>query len=213
MNSAENLQHIYSLEHLHVKANVKTQPSDPLLPVFPDHSSFTTHTHDNKKSPIQLQGPNVLLNIQQKLNNVLTRKFADIMSKSPIDFGRTNLIEMDLTTSRPPVSMKLYTIPLKYEFFINNEIKLLKDASCISKSLSNWASPICIMKNNLDPSQPDKPQLCMCVNYRKVNQSLITAHNNSNGKVVSTFPLPKIQELLSCLNKCKYFTSLDFCSG
>ena len=37
--------------------------------------------------------------------------------------------------------------------------------------------------------------------------------NNSNGKVVSTFPLPKIQELLSCLNKCKYFSSLDLSSG
>ena len=53
----------------------------------------------------------------------------------------------------------------------------------------------------------------MCIDYRKVNQSLITAHNNSNGKVVSTFPLPKIQELLGRLNRCKYFSSLDLCSG
>ena len=30
---------------------------------------------------------------------------------------------------------------------------------------------------------------------------------------MSTFPLPKIQELLSCLNKCKYFSSLDLHSG
>ena len=53
----------------------------------------------------------------------------------------------------------------------------------------------------------------MCIDYRKVNQSLITAHNNNNGKVVSTFPLPKIQELLSRLNNCKYFSSLDLCLG
>ena len=33
------------------------------------------------------------------------------------------------------------------------------------------------------------------------------------GKVVSTFPLPKIQELLSRLNNCKYFSSLDLHSG
>ena len=39
------------------------------------------------------------------------------------------------------------------------------------------------------------------------------AHNNSNGKVVSTFPLPKIQELLGQLHKCKYFSSLDLHSG
>ena len=62
-------------------------------------------------------------------------------------------------------------------------------------------------------SEPDKPQLCMCIDYRKVNQSLITAHNNSNGKIVFTFPLPKIQELLRHLNRCKYFSSLDLHSG
>ena len=64
------------------------------------------------------------------------------------------------------------------------------------------------MKKEPDPGQPDKPQLQMCIDYRKVNQSLITAHNNSNGKVVSTFPLLKIQELLGRLNKCKFFNSL-----
>ena len=120
---------------------------------------------------------------------------------------------MDLPTTGPPVSTKPYSIPLKYKSFIDEEIKLLKDASCISKSLSDWASPICIVKKKPDPNQPNKPQLCMCIDYRKVNQSLITAHNNSNGKVVSTFHLPKIQELLSCLNKCKYFSSLDLRSG
>ena len=53
----------------------------------------------------------------------------------------------------------------------------------------------------------------MCINYRKINQSLIIAHNSSNGKVVSTFPLPKIQELVSRLINCKYFSSLDLHSG
>ena len=108
---------------------------------------------------------------------------------------------------------KTITIPLKYKAFIDEEIKLLEDARYISKSLSDWACLICIVKKKPDPSQPDKPQFHMCIGYRKVNQSLITTFNKSNGKVVSTSPLPKIQELLSCLNKCKYFSSLDLCSG
>ena len=53
----------------------------------------------------------------------------------------------------------------------------------------------------------------MCIVYRKVNQSLITVCNNNNGKVVSTFHLPKIQELLSRLIHCKYFSSLHLHSG
>ena len=68
-------------------------------------------------------------------------------------------------------------------------------------------------KKNPDPSQPHKIQLCMCIDYRKVNQCLVTACDSNNGKVVSTFPLAKIQELLSHLNKCKYFSSLDLHSG
>ena len=210
VHNAENVQHMYSLEHPHVKANVKTHPSDPMLPAFPDHSSFTTHAHNSNKSPIQLQDANMPLDRQQKINDVLSSKFADIISKSPTDFGRTNLIEMHLPTSRPT---KPYTIPLKYKSFIDDEIKLLEDTDCISKSLSNWASPICIVKKKPDPSQPDMSQLCLCIDYRKVDQSLITACNNSNGKVVSTFPLPKIQELLIFLNKCKYFSPLDLHSG
>ena len=42
---------------------------------------------------------------------------------------------------------------------------------------------------------------------------LVTACNYNNGKVVSTFPLPKIQELLSRLNNCKYSSSLDLHLG
>ena len=53
----------------------------------------------------------------------------------------------------------------------------------------------------------------MCIDYRKVNQSLITVHNGDDGKVVSTFPLPKIQELLSRLIHCQYFSSLDLHLG
>ena len=142
---------------------------------------------------------------------MLYNKFNCIISKSSTDFGQTILVEIDLPTEGPPIVTKPYTIPLKYKSFVDDEIKLLEDAGCISKSLSNWASPICIIKKKPNPSQPHKLQFQMCINYRKVNQCLVTAHNNNNGKV--TFPLPKIQELLSRLNKCKYFSSLDLHSG
>ena len=198
------------------KAHGKTQLEHhvkPLLPVFPDHSSFKTHAYDTSKSPIQLQDVNVLPVIQHKLNTMLNNEFICIISKCPTDFQRTNLVEMDLPTTGPPIAMKPYTIPLKYKSFVDEEIKVLEDARCISKSLSNWASPICIVKKMPNPGQPNKHQLRMCIDYRKFNQSLVTACNNNNIKVVSTFPLPKIQEPLSRLNKCKYFSSLDLCSG
>ena len=53
------------------------------------------------------------------------------------------------------------------------------------------------MTKKPDPSQLHKPQLHMCIDYRKVNQSLVTAHNNSNGKVVSTSPCQKYKNYLA----------------
>ena len=152
VDNAEYVQNIYSLQHHSDKAHDKSQPSKPLLPVFINHSSFQTHAHNSNKSPMKLQDANVPLEIQCKLHTMLTSKLTGIISKSPTDFGRNNLVEMDLTTTGPPVSTKPYTIPLKYKFFINEEIKLLEDATCISKSLSDGSSPICIMKKKPDPS-------------------------------------------------------------
>ena len=184
---------VYSTCSLHQhngKASDKKEYSKPLLPAFSDCSSFTTHAHDNSKSPIQLQDADVPLKTQQQLPSMLNSKFSNIISKSPADFRHTNLMEMDLPTIGPPVSSKLYTIPLKYQSFINENIWLLEDAGCISKSLSDWASPICIIKKKSDHSQPHKIQLCMCIDHTKVNQCLVTACNSNNGKLVSTFPLP-----------------------
>ena len=89
------------------------------------------------------------------LNNELTC----IIYKSPTDFGRPNLVEIYLPTTGPPIMSKPYTILLKYKSFMDDKIKLLEDAGCISKSLSDWASPICIVRKKPDPSQPHKPQL------------------------------------------------------
>ena len=204
MQPTSNKIHGTTLQELQVQT---------LLPVFPEQSSFLTYAHNDNKPPIKLQDADILQLVQSKLNEILNNEFAHIISKSSAEFSRKNLVEMDLPTTGPLVASKPYTILLKCKSFVDDEIKLLEDAGSISKSLSNWTSPICVVKKKPGPSQPHKPQLQMCIDYRKVNQSLVTARNNNNGKVVSTFPLPKIQELLSRLNKCKYFSSLDLCSG
>ena len=51
-----------TMQSMSDKAHNKPQPQQqakPLLPVFPDYSSFQTHAHDSSKSPIQLQDANV----------------------------------------------------------------------------------------------------------------------------------------------------------
>ena len=93
-----------------------------------------------------LKDPEIPQAARDKLNHMINNQFACIISSSSSDFGRTNLVEMDQPTTGLPVASKPYTIPLKYKSFIDEEIKLLEDAGFISKSLSDWASPICIVK-------------------------------------------------------------------
>ena len=113
-----------------------------LLPAFLEHFNFQIHANDNSKPAIMLQNADSPQNIRDKLNHMINSEFACIVSKSSTDFDRTNLVEMDPPTTGCPVASKPYTIPLKYKSFVEDEINLLEDAGCISKSLSNWASSI-----------------------------------------------------------------------
>ena len=54
---------------------------------------------------------------------MLNNEFTCIVSKSPIDFSRINLVKMDLPTTGLPVASKPYTIPLKYKSFVDDEIE------------------------------------------------------------------------------------------
>ena len=108
---------IYGISSLHQhngKASDEKEYSKPLLTAFSNCSSFTTHAHDNSKSPIQLQDADVPPQTQQQLHSMLTSKFSNIISKSLVDVGHTNLVQMDLLTTGSQVSSKPYTIPLKY---------------------------------------------------------------------------------------------------
>ena len=127
-----------------------------LLPTLPENSNFQIHANDNSKPAVMLQDPDIPQTTRDKLKHMINNQFACIISKSSADFGRTNLVEMDLPTTGLPVASKAYTIPLKYKSFIDEEIKLLEDTGCIMNSISDWASPICIVKKKPDPSQPKK---------------------------------------------------------
>ena len=98
-----------------------------------------------------LQDADIPLDARDRLNHIINIQFACIISQSSADFGKTNLVEMDVPATGLPVVSKPYTIPLKYKSFIDEEIKLPEDAGCISKSIRNWASPICIVKKKPDP--------------------------------------------------------------
>ena len=139
------------------------------------------------------------------------------MSKSSTDVGQTNLHTLDVqVTEGSPVFVKQYTIPLKYQNFID-ETKRLEEAGLISKSLSNWSAPCMVVPKKQDSDKPNEIQLRMVIDYRQLNKRILTSRaldrNGKVGKVISNYPIPTIEWLLARLEGCKYFSILDLGSG
>ena len=150
---------------------------------------------------------------RKQLQELLKVKFDSIVSKSAVDIGRTNLIEPDISTEGPPVASKPYAIPLKYREFVDHKIKQLEEAGIISRSMSNWASPIPVIlkkeegkensgNQNTDASTNKNTfSLRLCIDYRKLNSHIVAARHikadGSLGKDISNYPLPTIDNLLA----------------
>ena len=192
-----------------------------LLPPMPETNlQIEANKKDHKR--IKMPEPDVPEEAKGKLNTLLEGKYNNILSKSATDIGRNNLIELAIPTKGPCMSCRPYSIPLKHTDFVDEEIQQLEDAGIISRSMSNWASPILVVPKKpmpLDPKSSNKKQfnLRLCINYRKLNSQIITVRqvksNGTLGKVVVSYPLPTIDTLLARFKDCKYFSTLDLRSG
>ena len=155
---------------------------------------------------------------KSKVLNMLETKFASIVSKSSMDVGHTNLHTVDLqVTEGNPIFVKQYTIPLKCQNYIDEEMKKLEEVGLISRSLSNWSAPCMIMPKKQDMDKPNEVQLRMVIDYRQLNKRILTSRapdrNGKVGKVISNYPIPTTESLLARLKGCKYFSILDLRSG
>ena len=113
-------------------------------------------------------------------------------------------------TEGNPVFIKQYTIPLKYQSFIDDETKRLEEAGLISRSLNNWSAPCMVVPKKQDSDKPNEVQLRMVIDYRQLNKRILTSRaldrNGKVGKVISNYPIPTIESLLARLEGCKYFS-------
>ena len=116
-------------------------------------------------------------------------------------------------TEGSPVFVKQYTIPLKYQNFIDDKTKRLEEAGLISRSLSNWSTPCMVVPKKQDSDKQNEIQLRMVIDYRQLNKRILTFRapdrNGKVGKVISNYPIPTIELLLARLEGCKYFSILD----
>ena len=196
----------------------KGQENDEkLLPDYPADSNMEMETM-MKRSDTVLEDSKDADKWKIRALNMLESRFGSIISRSSTDVGRTKLHTLDIkVTEGSPVFVKQYTIPLKYQNFIDVETKRLEEAGLISRSLSNWSAPCIVVPKKQDPDNPREVQLRMVIDYRQLNKRIITSRapdrNGKVGKVVSNYPIPTIESLLARLEGCKYFSILDLRSG
>ena len=94
--------------------------------------------------------------------------------------------------------------------------------------MSDWDSPLLVVpkkedhvdasvKTNTNANKNGKFNLRLCINYRKFNSRIQTAHQiNADGslcKVISNYPLHTVDSTLAHFNGCKFFSTKDLRSG
>ena len=104
-----------------------------LLADYPPSSSMEMETF-MKRPEIALEDAKDADKWKTKALSMLETKFASSVSKSSTDVGCTNLHTVDLQVSEGnPVFVKKYTIPLKYQNYIDEETKRLEEIGLISR--------------------------------------------------------------------------------
>ena len=183
------------------------------LPKIPPDTAFICSTADVPgPHKVQLQDKDISADVKQKFEE-LCEEYGKTFSKNNEDISTTKLIQMDIDTGdSPPVSSRPYTLPLKHYKWVQREIESLERVGVITKSMSNWASPIVVVPKKSAPGEPLKGRLC--IDFRKVNelqQEVITA-GKTKGQI-SLHPLPKIDEMYVKLKGAKVFSTIDLRSG
>ena len=107
--------------------------------------------------------------------------------------GTTPLTSMTIDTgTSDPISQKPYPIAMKHYQWVKEEIEKLLAAKVIHSSRSSWSAPIIVVPKG-DGGK------CLVIDYRALNK--VTRK--------FTWPMPKVEDIFSKLNRATYFTTLD----
>ena len=102
-----------------------------LLPQISQNTSLQLE-QDTKGVTSSIPDVDIPEEAKMKLQELLNKKYLQIISQNATDIGRTNLIELDIPMEGPPTASKPYTVLLKYHEFIDHKIKQLEEVGIIS---------------------------------------------------------------------------------
>ena len=133
---------------------------------------------------------------QAEVHELMT-EFQHLFALSDLELGCTSLVKNRINVNNPvPFKERYRRIPLQEFDEVRNHLQEMLKVGVIRKSVSPWASPVVLVRKK-DGS------LRFCIDLRKLNSRTIK----------DAYSLPRIEELLDCLNGPVIFTSLDLKAG
>ena len=135
-------------------------------------------------------------NIQNELDALL-KEYELQFTKDETSIGTTSLTSMMIDTGNSdPVSQKPYPITMKHYQWVKEEIEKLLTAKVIHSSRSSWSAPIIVVPKGDGGKH-------LVINYG--------AFNKVTRKF--TWPMPKVEDIFSKLNRATFFTMLILRAG
>lgn len=146
--------------------------------------------------PFDLSGEHLSPLEKSQLKGLLL-KYLDIFSKSPTDFGQTDIVRHKINTNAAsPVRKRAYRTSPQMQEVIESQVNEMLDKGLIEPSHSPWAAPV-VMVRKKDGSWR------FCVDYRGLNA--VTTKD--------AHPLPRTDDTLDALRGSSVFTTMDLSSG
>ena len=136
------------------------------------------------------------------------------MSHKLTDIGVMTLEEVPIETDpdAPPIASKPYTIPLKHQEFVKQELTKLLQAGLITCSISPYASPcLVVLKKSSDPNAELSDQKRLVIDYHALNNQapqVQTTQAKSKG-AIALVHTPNIEQMWSKLRKAKFLSTCD----
>ena len=127
----------------------------------------------------------------------LFTEYADVFAVSSDDLSHTSLVTHTINTgSSQPIRQPARRLPLHKRAEADTLIKEMLQKGVMEPSSSPWVSPIVLVKKKDGSTR-------FCVDYRKLKDATVK----------DSYPLPRIDDCLDALAGCKWFSTLDLCSG
>ena len=129
--------------------------------------------------------------------NALLKEYESQLAKDKTSTGTTPLSSMMIDTGTSnPISQKPYPIAMKHYQWVKEEIEKLLTAKVICSSRSSWSALIIVVPKGHGSKH-------LVIDYRALNK--VTRK--------FTWPMPKVEDIFSKLNRATYFTMLDLRAG